>query len=276
MSSFERKVLVLDSRYEPVKVVSMQVGFVLLYTGRADPLVESDRMMRTVSRSYSVPWIIRLHNSSPKGRRMQGPRFSRQNVYLRDGYRCQYCNWTGPLQGLTLDHLIPAAKGGKTTWENIVTACKACNLRKGMRAPEEVGLRLAAVPIRPHFHPASLFPLRYGLTRKNVPAVWMPYIDLSALDRLAGMLGHGQAAALEAHEESVAQNPRGEGAKGRGKERSAESRKGKGGVRAKPAGKGGPKTLESEASAKAKASSSRDEKGGISHGGKPVVAAIRS
>ncbi|MCA2959871.1 MAG: HNH endonuclease [Silvanigrellales bacterium] len=238
MSSFERKVLVLDSRYEPVKVVSMQVGFVLLYTGRAEPLVESDRMMRTVSRSYSVPWIIRLQNSSPKGRRMQGPRFSRQNVYLRDGYRCQYCSWTGPLQGLTLDHLIPAAKGGKTTWENIVTACKACNLRKGMRAPEEVGLRLAAIPVRPHFHPASLFPLRYGLTRKTVPAVWMPYIDLSALDRLAGLLGGGQAAALEAHEESSAQNLPNDGRPDLSKHRS--------------------------------------KKRGISHGGKPVVAAFRS
>lgn len=249
MSSFERKVLVLDSRYEPVKVVSMQVGFVLVYTGRADPLVESDRIMRTVSTSYSIPWIIRLQNSSPKGRRMQGPRFSRQNVYLRDGYRCQYCNWTGPLQGLTLDHLIPAAKGGKTTWENIVTACKDCNLRKGMRSPEEVGLRLAAPPVRPHFHPASLFPLRYGLTRKNVPAVWMPYIDLSALDRLANLLGpSGHCAALEAHEESASRSVSGE-------TDSRDSRK---------------------KSRKGKSKPTVDEKSGISQGGKPVVAAIRS
>lgn len=190
MSSFERKVLVLDSRYEPVKVVTMQTGFVLLYTERAVPVVESERSIRSISRTYAVPWIIRLNNSSPKGRRLHGPRFSRQNVYLRDGYRCQYCNWTGPLANLTLDHLIPSAKGGKTTWDNIVTACKTCNLRKGMRSPEEVGLRLAHPPVRPHFHPASLFPLRYGLNRNNIPPVWLPYVDLTIIDRLSAAL-HG-------------------------------------------------------------------------------------
>ena len=188
MSSFERKVLVLDSRYEPVKVVSLQVGFVLLYTDRAASVVDSERAIRSVSCTYTVPWILRLNNSSPKGRRLQGPRFSRQNVYLRDGYRCQYCNWTGPLSNLTLDHLIPSAKGGKTTWDNIVTACKNCNLRKGMRTPEEVGMRLAQHPVRPHFHPASLFPLRYGLNRTNIPAVWLPYVDLTILDKLATAL----------------------------------------------------------------------------------------
>jgi len=188
MSSFDRKVLVLDSRYEPVKVVSMQTGFILLYTDRAVTLVDSERTLRAVSRPYTVPWIIRLNNSSPKGRRMHGPRFSRQNVYLRDGYRCQYCAWTGPLSGLTLDHLIPSAKGGKTSWDNIVTACKTCNLRKGMRSPEEVGLRLANVPARPHFHPASLFPLRFGLNRLNIPPTWLAYVDLTVVDRLTAAL----------------------------------------------------------------------------------------
>jgi 5-methylcytosine-specific restriction endonuclease McrA len=184
MTNFERKVLVLDSRYEPVKIVSMHVGFVLLYTERAETLVESDRTIRSVSRTFTVPWILRLNNSFPKNRRLQGPRFSRQNVYLRDGYRCQYCNWSGPLAHLTLDHLIPSSKGGKTTWENIVTACKTCNLRKGMRAPEEVGLRLNQPPARPQFHPGSLFALRFGLNRNNIPPVWLPYVDLSVLDKM--------------------------------------------------------------------------------------------
>lgn len=184
MSNFERKVLVLDSRYEPVKVVSMEMGFVLLYTDRATPLVDSDRPIRGVGKSFTVPWIIRLNNCSPRNRRLHGPRFSRQNVYLRDGYRCQYCNLAGPLQNLTMDHLIPSARGGQTTWENIVTACKSCNLRKGARTIEELGLRLPRLPARPQFHPTTLFALRYCLTRKNIPAEWVAYVDLSVSDRL--------------------------------------------------------------------------------------------
>ena len=122
MSSFEKKVLVLDSRFEPVKIVSMQIAFVLLYSDRAENVVESDRIIQGVSQNWTVPWIIRLRGCRPKTRKLAGPRFSRQNIYLRDGFRCQYCHWTGPPTNLTLDHLLPSAKGGKTTWENIVTA----------------------------------------------------------------------------------------------------------------------------------------------------------
>ena len=188
MSNFERRVLVLDSRYEPVKVVTIQTGFVLLYTERASAVVDSDRLLRGVAQDFKIPWIIRLHNCSPKVRRLLGPRFSRQNVYLRDGYRCQYCNWSGPLSNLTLDHLIPSAKGGKTTWDNIVTACKNCNLRKGARSIEELGMRLHRLPSRPQFNPASLFALRYGLTRKNIPKDWISYVDLTVSDRLLAAL----------------------------------------------------------------------------------------
>lgn len=187
MPNFERRVLVLDSRYEPVKVVSVHTGFVLLYTERASTVVESPRVIRSVSSTHPVPWIIRLHNAAPRKRRMVGPRFSRQNIYLRDGYRCQYCNWTGSVLNLTMDHLIPLARGGKTTWENIVTACKHCNLKKGSRTIEELGLRLPRMPERPRFNGIALFALRYGLHRQNIPQAWVGYVDLSISDRLLEM-----------------------------------------------------------------------------------------
>ncbi|WP_186646908.1 HNH endonuclease [Fluviispira vulneris] len=183
MGSFERKVLVLDARYEPVKVVTMEAGFVLLYAGRVSVILESDRVLHGVSRTWKVPWIVRLEGCRPRTKRLNGPRFSRQNIYLRDGFRCQYCNWSGPCSNLTLDHLIPSAKGGKTTWENIVTACKTCNMKKGAKTIEELGIRLQRPPSRPHLHPTALFPLRYGLTTKNSPVVWVPYLDLSVADR---------------------------------------------------------------------------------------------
>lgn len=184
MPNFERRVLVLDSRYEPVKIVSIHTGFVLLYTERASSVIESPRVIRSVASVHSVPWIIRLHNAAPRNRRFGGPRFSRQNIYLRDGYRCQYCNWTGSLVNLTMDHLIPLARGGKTTWENIVTACKHCNLKKGSRTIEELGLRLARMPERPRFSGTALFALRYGLHRNNIPDAWVGYVDLTMSDRL--------------------------------------------------------------------------------------------
>ncbi|NBW80429.1 HNH endonuclease [bacterium] len=181
MANFERRVLVLDSRYEPVKIVGLQVGFVLLYTV---PVLDSPRLIRGVSQSFTVPWIIRLFNCAPRNRRGHGARFSRQNVYLRDGFRCQYCNCAGSMLNLTLDHLVPLARGGKTSWDNIVTACKTCNLRKGARTIEELGIRLPRMPEQPNFNRTALFALRYGLTSRNIPESWIGYVDLSVSNRL--------------------------------------------------------------------------------------------
>lgn len=196
MPNFERKVLVLDSRYQPVKVVSLEVGFVLLYTKRALSLIDSERVIRGVNADYTVPWIILLQNCSPKSRRTLAPRFSRQNVYLRDGYSCQYCGWMGPLHHLTLDHLVPCAKGGKTSWDNVVTACRPCNHRKGARTIEELGVRPRNMPIKPSFSPAAVFALRYGLNRKNIPEDWVPYVDLSVTDRLLSIQLEAQSQML--------------------------------------------------------------------------------
>jgi 5-methylcytosine-specific restriction endonuclease McrA len=187
MGSFERKVLVLDSRYEPVKIVTMEIGFVLLYAGRVTAVVESKRALQSVSRSWPVPWIVRLEGCRPRNKRLNGPRFSRQNVYLRDGFRCQYCHWSGSTSSLTLDHLLPCAKGGKTTWENIVTACRECNTKKGSKTIEELGIRLQRPPSRPQLHPQALFALKYGITTQNAPVLWLPYLDLAVSDRAVAM-----------------------------------------------------------------------------------------
>lgn len=184
MPNFERKVLVLDSRYQPVKIVSLEAGFTLLYTQRAVSILDSDRSLRTINSTFNVPWIILLQNCSPRVKKTMTPRLSRHNVYLRDGYACQYCGWRGALSNLTLDHLIPCSRGGKTIWENVITACRSCNHRKGSRTIEELGVRPKAMPFRPSFSPTAIFALRYGLTRLNVPKQWEDYLDLSITDQL--------------------------------------------------------------------------------------------
>ena len=93
-----------------------------------------------------MPSVIKLRNyvNIP----FKGVELSRQNVFKRDGYKCQYC---GTNDDLTLDHIYPKAKGGKTTWVNLITACKTCNTRKGDFAPEEIGLSIQNAPFRPSY-----------------------------------------------------------------------------------------------------------------------------
>ena len=183
MNRLERKVLVLDAKYEPIKVVSLEVGFSLIYSGRATSIVDSERIIKGVQKDWKVPWILRLEGSRPKHKKLNGPKFSRQNVYLRDNFTCQYCNYNGPTYNLTLDHLIPSAKGGKTTWDNIITACKTCNMKKGSKTVEELGIVIMRPPQRPAIHPKLLFPLRFGITKYTAPPEWLPYLDMSLADR---------------------------------------------------------------------------------------------
>jgi len=184
MKSFERKVLVLDSRFEATKIVSLEVGFILLYSNRAISIEDSDRTLKSVNSEWAVPWIIRLLSSCPKQKYKKEVRFSRQNIYIRDNFRCQYCQKIPEYSNLTLDHVLPLARGGKTTWDNIVTACKNCNIKKGARTIEELGIKISRPQLRPNFHKQALFPVRYGLFRENAPQSWLPYLDFSIADRV--------------------------------------------------------------------------------------------
>jgi 5-methylcytosine-specific restriction endonuclease McrA len=76
---------------------------------------------------------------------------SRNSVLLRDNFTCQYCGNTPGRNGLTLDHILPRSRGGETTWENVVAACRPCNIRKGDRLPEEARMALRKRPGRPHY-----------------------------------------------------------------------------------------------------------------------------
>ena len=77
------------------------------------------------------------------------PAFTRFNVFLRDSFSCQYCGNEFNAEDLTFDHVIPRVRGGRTTWDNVVTACAPCNLRKGHRISEKVGMFPFRKPVKP-------------------------------------------------------------------------------------------------------------------------------
>ncbi|MGA0846313.1 MAG: HNH endonuclease [Luteolibacter sp.] len=101
-------------------------------------------------------------------------RFSRRNVFLRDRFTCQYCEKVFPESQLNLDHVMPRDKGGRTTWENIVTSCFRCNTRKANKLPHEAGMHPRSEPHAPRWRP--LFGLHEnGLADES----WSHFIQVS-------------------------------------------------------------------------------------------------
>lgn len=141
------KALVLNLDYTPISVCTVQRAFLLVYLNKAE-LIKSNTnyAFHTVNRVFSMPTVIKINKyvNMP----YKGVVLSRENVFKRDGFTCQYC---GTNKELTLDHLIPKAKGGDTSWNNLVTACKKCNSKKGDYALEEVGMQLNFRPFRPSY-----------------------------------------------------------------------------------------------------------------------------
>jgi len=101
-------------------------------------------VVRSPSMEFRLPSVVSLKSYIDQDR---SPAFTRFNVFLRDGFRCQYCGTQGEL---TFDHVVPRSHGGRTTWENIVAACSPCNLRKGGRTPLQAGMPVRRRPVRPN------------------------------------------------------------------------------------------------------------------------------
>ncbi|RMH41144.1 MAG: HNH endonuclease [Deltaproteobacteria bacterium] len=164
------RVLMLSRSYEPLRVISWKRAFALLTLGKVEVVEEYDACVRTVTLVFKVPAVVRLLTAFK--RRGRPPKFSRINIYARDGFRCQYCGDKRPTEELTFDHVVPKARGGKTSWTNIVTACHPCNRRKGARTPEEAGMRLRKPPIQPKWVPA----VTIRVSTRSVPDAWRDYL----------------------------------------------------------------------------------------------------
>lgn len=142
-----QRVLVLNYDFSPLSVCSVERAFVLVYMKKSEMVIPSNgTKLRSVSKAYPMPSVIRLLNYVQVPYR--GVQLTRQNVFKRDNFSCQYC---GKNKDLTLDHVVPRAKGGKSKWTNLVTACKRCNTVKGNSTPEEAGIILKMQPFKPNY-----------------------------------------------------------------------------------------------------------------------------
>ncbi|HUJ62472.1 MAG TPA: HNH endonuclease [Kofleriaceae bacterium] len=164
------RTLLLTRGYEPVKIISWQRAITLLALDKVDVVEEYDAVIRAVSLVIRVPAVVRLRKAFH--RHAKPVKFSRVNIYARDRYRCQYCGVTCAIDELTYDHVIPRSRGGRTVWENIVSACYTCNRRKANRTPDEAGMKLRAMPSRPSWMPA----VQIRVSTRSVPDAWRDYV----------------------------------------------------------------------------------------------------
>ncbi|MGL1885952.1 MAG: HNH endonuclease [Reichenbachiella sp.] len=165
------KVLVLNLDYSPLTICTVNRAFILVYLEKADLLEkDSECSLRSVNTVYDKPAVIRIKSYINVPYR--GVVLTRQNIFKRDEHHCQYC---GQANELTLDHLIPKSKGGRSTWNNLVTACQSCNSKKGDLSLAKSGMILKRIPFRPSY----LMFIKYsmGELRKE----WNPYLRTSAV-----------------------------------------------------------------------------------------------
>jgi len=164
------RTLLLSQGYEPIKIISWQRAMTLLTLDKVEVIEHYDADIRAVSVVVKVPAVIRLRKAF---RRHAKPvKFSRVNIYARDGHRCQYCGVRCSIDELTYDHVTPRSRGGRTTWENIVSCCCACNARKANRTPVEARMALRAAPVRPAWMPA----VQIRVSNRSVPDAWRDYV----------------------------------------------------------------------------------------------------
>ena len=166
------KVLVLNATYEPLSFVSLKRAVILLLKDKAEVIeAQIERHLRAERRSIPYPIVIRLVTYVPVPRFFSLP-LSRRSLLSRDNYTCQYC---GISDGqLTIDHVHPKSRGGKTEWTNVVAACVPCNRKKGNRLTTEIHMYPRTTPQKPGYVALILL----GQARGN--ETWTRYIDPKA------------------------------------------------------------------------------------------------
>ena len=139
----------------------------LVWKGKAEVIEQLERPLTTATDTYPWPHVIRLVTYVRVPRSVQR-KISRRALFARDGWRCVYCGTSGGR--LTLDHVVPRSRGGESVWENVVTSCSPCNLRKGDKLLHEAAMALG----RPPKPPAPVLFIRLAAPR--VPSGWEPYL----------------------------------------------------------------------------------------------------
>jgi 5-methylcytosine-specific restriction endonuclease McrA len=164
------RTLLLNSTYEPLRVISWRRAITMSYLGKVEVIRTYDTVVRSVSTRLETPAVVKLTQFVRRHRVRIA--FSRKNVFLRDDHQCQYCSDRLPAAVLTTDHVIPRSRGGRTCWENVVTACGPCNRKKGNLTPTQARMKLRKQPSRP----TRLPPLGVRLGVAAPPEPWREYL----------------------------------------------------------------------------------------------------
>ncbi len=185
----DTNVLVLNRLFQAIQVTTVRKAFCLLYKGHVravapdyttydwedwvdvPPQPHEDSIVTPTLR-IRIPRVILLVDFDRLPR--HEVRFTRKNIFYRDRNRCQYCGGKFQTRDLNLDHVVPLSRGGKSTWENVVCCCVACNSRKGGLLPEEAGMRLVKTPVKPRWHPL----VKISFTTGQYKA-WKNFLDIA-------------------------------------------------------------------------------------------------
>lgn len=163
--------LLLNASYEPLQVISWQRAITLLWSNKVEVVEEHEEEIHSISFSMKIPSVLRM--LLPVRLKRRAPvKFTRLNIFTRDGFKCQYCGDKFETEDLTFDHVVPVAQGGKKTWENITTACVLCNSQKEGRTPQQAGMKLLKKPKQPVW--AQVVTVTMGL--RKTPDNWASYL----------------------------------------------------------------------------------------------------
>lgn len=163
MSKF-RKTLVVDSSFIARSVISAERAFVIHYKGNAEIIADHPESFGLVNKDLDIkrPSIIRVYKYVNTYKNVS---LTRENVFKRDNHECVYC---GSCKNLTIDHVIPRSKGGKDSWDNLVTACRSCNAEKADLTLEEYGKEIPQ-PKKPHY-------LMLMRQMEDIPEEWKKFL----------------------------------------------------------------------------------------------------
>jgi 5-methylcytosine-specific restriction endonuclease McrA len=143
--------LVLNADYRPLSYFPLSIwpwqdAVKAMVRDTVVVLAEHTRIVRSPSSEMRLPSVVVLKEYVPASRT---PAFTRFNVFLRDGWQCQYCGEEFKTKELTFDHVIPRSRGGRTSWSNVVAACQCCNTKKGSHMPDKIGMHPLVEPREP-------------------------------------------------------------------------------------------------------------------------------
>ncbi len=167
-----KKVLVLDQSYMPVIVVNWKRAITLLFLNKVEVVEEYDNeFVNSSNKQWKLPSVVRFVVKFNRNKRIV--KYTKSNVFARDRYCCQYCGNKFPLSYLTCDHVYPRSKGGRSDWNNVITACKKCNEIKGDKTIEEFGVMPKRLPVEPGWMSVLIYKI-FDLN-EDIPKEWRNY-----------------------------------------------------------------------------------------------------